>query len=440
MAKLAEVNSLLAWLKAHGGFVHPATTVQDGETGLGVYATAPIAPNERLVSCPFDCAVTPGLARTAIKAIAGQDVQLTHNNAPWDERMLIAAYVGLHWVYAESGEGWPAALQHREYVLALPDFDELTTPLYYTAAERALLEGTNLAGAVGDREEEWRAELASIRAVLGEGMTWERYLAVQTFLSSRAFPSSLLSLEGETRTVEKETASSTPSHPVLLPGLDLLNHARNQPILWLSSKVKTESGDVPSISFVAPSAIQPNSQVLNNYGAKSNEALLLGYGFVIPDNPDDTVVLRLGGAPAGALATLKAKGLDPATRFAVGRDGVIPQQLLEILRVMVGQSFEGEEEEEEEDEDEHAAHEHEVEVLNSELDVLGMLGAMLESKLERLTAPLDVGEVRATVERDVDVYRRGQVDILNTAMDVLAERVERVERLLEDGPECPCGC
>jgi hypothetical protein len=34
----------------------------------------------------------------------------------------------------------------------------------------------------------------------------------------------------------------------------------------------------------------------------------------------------------------------------------------------------------------------------------------------------------------------GQVDIVSAALDQLAERVERVETLLADGPECPCGC
>jgi uncharacterized protein YoaH (UPF0181 family) len=32
------------------------------------------------------------------------------------------------------------------------------------------------------------------------------------------------------------------------------------------------------------------------------------------------------------------------------------------------------------------------------------------------------------------------VDILNTAMDRLGERVERIENLMSEGMECPCGC
>lgn len=215
--------------------------------------------------------------------------------------------------------------------------------------------------------------------------------------------------------------------------------ARGQPILWLSAKVKSEKSEVPAISFVAPTAIEKGSQVFNNYGAKSNESLLLGYGFVIPDNPDDTVVLRLGGAPPQAVSALKAKSLDATSRFTVGRDGQLPKDLLEIVRIMVGQADHSDSEEDDDD-DEHAAHEHELESLNTELDALGMLGAMLESKMERLTASIEVGNVRKEVEDMVDIYRKGQVDILNTALDKLSERVERVEMLLDEGPECPCGC
>lgn len=36
--------------------------------------------------------------------------------------------------------------------------------------------------------------------------------------------------------------------------------------------------------------------MFNNYGPKPNSELLLGYGFVLPNNPEDTIVLKLGGS------------------------------------------------------------------------------------------------------------------------------------------------
>lgn len=36
-------------------------------------------------------------------------------------------------------------------------------------------------------------------------------------------------------------------------------------------------------------------ELFNNYGPKPNAELILGYGFALPHNPDDTIVLKLGG-------------------------------------------------------------------------------------------------------------------------------------------------
>lgn len=217
--------------------------------------------------------------------------------------------------------------------------------------------------------------------------------------------------------------------------------SRGVPILWLSSKVKTSAGDVPAISFILPNAIASGSEVFNNYGAKSNESLLLGYGFVIPDNPDDTVVLRLGGAPPEAAEALKAKGLDATKRFLVGTDGVIPQELLQVMRILIGSEDADIDMEEDDDDDEHAQHEKEVDSLNAELSVLEMLREMLDDKVEKIIEPLPKGmEARDNVEEMIETYRQGQVDILYSAIEHVDERVERVEKLLEEGPECACGC
>lgn len=39
----------------------------------------------------------------------------------------------------------------------------------------------------------------------------------------------------------------------------------------------------------------PGQELLNNYGAKPNSELILGYGFSLPDNSDDTIILKIGG-------------------------------------------------------------------------------------------------------------------------------------------------
>lgn len=54
--------------------------------------------------------------------------------------------------------------------------------------------------------------------------------------------------------------------------------------------------DLLAISIVCGESIATGSEVLNNYGAKPNSELILGYGFATPDNPDDTILMQLGGS------------------------------------------------------------------------------------------------------------------------------------------------
>ena len=54
--------------------------------------------------------------------------------------------------------------------------------------------------------------------------------------------------------------------------------------------------DAPPFVAVVPLSETPaGAEIFNNYGAKPNAELILGYGFTLEDNPDDTIVLKLGG-------------------------------------------------------------------------------------------------------------------------------------------------
>ena len=117
----------------------------------------------------------------------------------------------------------------------------------------------------------------------------QRYLTAATYISSRAFPSSLLS-------PTPSIAYSPTSQPVLLPGVDAFNHARGQPISWTVTYPDTnDTFQEPKISLVLHTATPKGDELFNNYGPKPNSELILGYGFSIPHNPDDTIILKIGG-------------------------------------------------------------------------------------------------------------------------------------------------
>ncbi|WVQ97119.1 hypothetical protein IAU59_004229 [Kwoniella sp. CBS 9459] len=472
-ADLAKPQELIDSLKANGGHFHSSAELKvDPQYGLSVFSTGSIKADERLVSCPFELAITAQLASKAVAEVTGikeeelvWPVGSSREGESWNERMRIGAYLGLHWVHAEKwNASWPSSLAHKIYLDSLPSSSDLSTPLYFTDPELELLNGSNLLGAVEDRKREWRAESDAVRTVLKEeGLTWDRYLTIATYMSSRSFPSKLLKIprgeKSETHPAGEGGAKDDEvSQPVLLPGVDIFNHARNQPILWLSSHTQPSTGPspgttIPSISLVSTEESESGVQLFNNYGAKPNEELLLGYGFVIPSNPDDTVNLRLGTAnlPEHIKIKLAERGLDASKRFELRRDGEMDKELLEVVRIMLNDNGHNHDHDQEEidEEDEHALHAHEEAEMQLELDVLGMLGGMLDDKLGKLqggearpeVTSSDAGDVRPEVKEMCEVYRQGQIDILNAAMDKLSERIERIEKLMDEGMGgCPCGC
>ena len=189
--------------------------------------------------------------------------------------------------------------------------------------------------------------------------------------------------------------------------------ARAQPVTWLSSNRLSSVGNTACISLITDSDLGAKRQVFNNYGLKSNEELLLGYGFVLDPNPDDIVVLRLGSSSVleEVKTKLRSRGLDATQRFTVERDGIIPKPLLEVMRVMLGGDADAENDGvEDEEEDLHAEHEKEMKAVELELDVLGSLGAMLEDKLEKIPDLSDIPDanIRPHVRSMCELYRQGE--------------------------------
>jgi hypothetical protein len=118
----------------------------------------------------------------------------------------------------------------------------------------------------------------------------EKYLTAATYITSRAFTSSLLP------TVAKP-AHDLSAYPILIPGVDSLNHARAHPVSWVVTVEEENSSHHQgySVAIVHHIAAAQGQELLNNYGPKANAELVLGYGFSLPHNPDDTILLKIAG-------------------------------------------------------------------------------------------------------------------------------------------------
>ncbi len=196
-------------------------------------------------------------------------------------------------------------MKHLPYIRTLPLPGKLRTPLHFTSGELDLFKGSNLYGAAIDRRTTWQSEWETCLRVIeatnkgwGAQFSWDLYLTAATYLSSRAFPSTLLS--------PNPSLEPTPSsYPVLLPGIDALNHARAHPVSWVvdrpTSPSRRSSADDEGpdllISLILRQPTEKGSELFNNYGPKPNSEFILGYGFSLPNNPDDTIVLKIGGYP-----------------------------------------------------------------------------------------------------------------------------------------------
>lgn len=110
----------------------------------------------------------------------------------------------------------------------------------------------------------------------GEFSSWSSFPAFlwsHLILLSRAFPEYIIDPQCHEGSV------------ILLPLLDLLNHNAHSKVQWYSE------GD--AFCLEKNGGITKGQEVFNNYGAKGNEELLAGYGFVQEDNEFDYVALKI---------------------------------------------------------------------------------------------------------------------------------------------------
>jgi hypothetical protein len=77
---------------------------------------------------------------------------------------------------------------------------------------------------------------------------------------------------------------------VLFPAIDIGNHNPNARVDWAYESDR--------FNLTVSEKIEPGSQVYNNYGPKSSEELLMGYGFCAPNNPYDGLLLAMRPPPS----------------------------------------------------------------------------------------------------------------------------------------------
>ncbi|KAG9051267.1 hypothetical protein FS837_009533 [Tulasnella sp. UAMH 9824] len=455
MTEPASFAKLRIWAKENGGFIHPALRFVHTADGSKVVTADNIPPHSPVLSCPFSLAITPETASAALKtwlqrtAKAEDSFIWEQSTQSWTERMFICSYIVTHWLARDSGllESAPE-LRHFPYLETLPPLQLLSTSLTFSNAEMELLKGTNLYGATIDRRNELLEQCQQCQSVfkryvpdLADSFTFERYQTAAIYISSRSFPSILLSPNPSLA----PTASS-PSHPVLLPLLDSLNHERSTPVTWMVDRMSIAGSPVTqpassvspgelAVSIVVGSEIKAGSEVLNNYGPKPNSELVLGYGFALPINPDDTIILQLGGSPKKWEIAREGR---PGTAEAL--DGIFREA---FDRLLIAWKVDMKEELGPEWDGNHDDVEFEVDMLYMRKDAALMLLEASRSRLEgvlgakkRLDAlsaePSPPSSVRAEVLPMLGYYVEGEVAISRDVIEYLKARLDSAKAELHD--------
>ncbi|KAF9528010.1 SET domain-containing protein [Crepidotus variabilis] len=397
--------ALKDWLSKNGGTFHSSAIFSQDNSGYRVVALNDISADAQIVVCPIDLVITPELSKCAVlSALGTRETSATFNL--WSERQWIATYLAFHWIFGEDER-----LNHSPYLKTLPSSEQLCTPLHFTASELDLFKGSNIFGATEDRRRDWKDEWNFCRSAISvvnpdvaAKYTWDHYLTAATYISSRAFPSSILS---STPTLVHDPST----YPVLIPAVDSLNHASRQPVSWLvttdlaSVNPQTQSLQEHrprKIVLVHHPAVSQGQELFNNYGPKPNAELILGYGFSFENNPDDTIVLKLGGIQG--------------QKWEVGRNSNNAEGLWkEILATFV--------------ESEGAGPTYE-----DILDASGQLREMVEILLQRLP-PIEVPNtprIRSEVLAMRSHYLEGQRSILQSLIEFTRAREKDAIKMAEE--------
>ncbi|KJE89095.1 hypothetical protein CAOG_00643 [Capsaspora owczarzaki ATCC 30864] len=327
-----RMTNFLSWARDMAGGVFDKielrTTGPEGDRGF--FATCDLAPGDELASMPIATIISEQLAsRSPVgMAMLSSPMLKRRGVTPIPGRTLICAYL-----IANRGK-LDSPFYH--YINILPQ--TYSDPLWWNDAELDHLDGTNIGGYIQERRNQVRNQFLNVFPVLSreqpalfpkDVFTYEAYLWAFSTCSSRAFP--LRVTVNPTTGVESHAIGNPMKEPCvecLLPLLDMMNHQFGASITWFT--------DETSVRFFTGAKVRKGEQVYNNYGPKSNEELLMGYGFCLPNNEADHVKIQLtvGNDPDGEakLAILRWHGLS-LTHFLHNRS--VPVELFSALRVLV---------------------------------------------------------------------------------------------------------
>ncbi|KAK1240008.1 hypothetical protein MKX08_007450 [Trichoderma sp. CBMAI-0020] len=280
-----RIALLLRWTASHGASLHPSVEVyDDADTGLSFRvraSAAPIAPFESIVSLPTALSLSYANALQPTPAFPRDFLARTRPHVVG--RLLLIKEL----LRGDESFWWP-------YIQALPqpeDVDDWALPPFWPEEEAELLEGTNVEIGLDKIRDDLKREFREAKALLlasqkdaeddfSELLTRELYHWAYCIFSSRSFRASLVMTAAQQQALPEDV--SVDDFSVLLPLFDIGNHDMTVDVRWELDTA--DSGAACQLKVGREH--RPGQQIFNNYSAKTNAELLLGYGFMLPVTPE----------------------------------------------------------------------------------------------------------------------------------------------------------
>ncbi|KAL8777928.1 MAG: hypothetical protein Q9213_007641 [Squamulea squamosa] len=260
-----KFDNFRKWFLDHGGFFgkHIELHYHDSRglhlrTSQNTHLMSP----SNIVSCPHALSISSCNAREDPNPFVNQfGDDAAGDSSPLSNLNLLRFFLVEQYQLHSRSFWWP-------YLNTLPNpladypFD---TPIYYDDDDSLWLQGTSLQHSTTKIEQTWRDEHAQGLRRLRHGnfdrYPWEIYKWAATVIASRSFPGSALA--SRTSGDHCKGTYNPDSSPVLLPGLDLLNHDPAAKVTWQWTE--------KACSIVTDEELRGGTEIFNNYAPKSNE-------------------------------------------------------------------------------------------------------------------------------------------------------------------------
>jgi len=305
----AAASQLAAWLRSQEAQVDGIFFGTSGKAELGVFATGKVLQQGQqgflgklwglltwqrrrhvLASFPMSAAITQQSVTGGRSAVAVSLRELV-DLGMMDENLVVMASL-----MVERAKGGTSAFA--PWLTMLPS--TFSTSLYYTEDEMDALRGTTLYTATKAKHQQmhalWlRLEPAMRELFAAEGLPkpqYEDFLWAYSIFWSRAVNMPLLR-QGKGGPGKPEAMLEV--QVGVVPGLDFCNHAECSTAVWfVAPPPKGTPGEGHVLELVSESRRAPaaGEEITISYGEKSNEELLFHYGFTVPNNPHDMLMIH----------------------------------------------------------------------------------------------------------------------------------------------------